>query len=118
MKQLFLSILLGINLSGIWQFAIDRSAEGVRPTAYDDMITLPGSMLTNGKGDDVSIHTRWIGSLYDSSYFFNPAMEKYRQTGNMKFPFFLTPEKHYVGNAWYKKTVKVPADWRGRAEVK
>ena len=114
MKQLFLPLLLSINLSGIWQFTIDRSTEGIRPTTYDDVITLPGSMLTNGKGDDVGINTRWIGSLYDSSYFFNPKMEKYRQPGNIKFPFFLTPEKHYVGNAWYKKTVKVPTDWRGR----
>ena len=114
MKLLLLSLLLSINLSGTWQFSIDRSKDGVRPTVYDDEITLPGSMLTNGKGDDVSIHTQWVGSLYDSSYFFNPAMEKYRQLGNMKFPFFLTPEKHYVGNAWYKKTVKVPASWKGR----
>ncbi|MBO6013468.1 MAG: beta-galactosidase [Bacteroidales bacterium] len=114
MKLLFLSLLLSINLSGTWQFSIDRTPEGVRPTVYTDEVTLPGSMLTNGKGDDVSIHTQWVGSLYDSSYFYNPAMAKYREPGNLKFPFFLTPEKHYVGNAWYKKTVKVPASWQGR----
>jgi len=39
-------------------------------------------------------------------------MEKYRVEGNMKFPFFLTPETHYVGYAWYKKSVYVPSSWK------
>ena len=94
-----------IDLSGLWDFSI-----GEEPV-YDDCIILPGSMLTNGKGDDVSIHTQWTGSLYDSSYYFNPYMEPYRHEGQMKFPFFLTPEKHYVGPAWYRRTVYVPDAW-------
>ena len=53
------------------------------------------------------------GSLYDSSYYYNPYMEKYRKEGNIKFPFFLTPDKHYVGAAWYQKEVNIPADWKG-----
>lgn len=95
-----------IDLSGEWDFAV-----GERPV-YNDKVTLPGSMLTNGKGDDVTLTTQWVSSLYDSSYYFNPKMEKYRQPGNMKFPFFLTPDKHYVGNAWYRRNVRVPSDWK------
>ena len=94
-----------ISLAGMWDFAIGDSAR------YTDYVMLPGSMLTNGKGDDVDVHTQWTGSLYDSSYYFNPYMEPYRQKGQMKFPFFLTPEKHYVGKAWYRRTVYVPQDW-------
>ena len=109
----FFSLLLAINLQGTWQFSVDRSAEGIRPTTYDQTIELPGSMLTNGLGDEVTVNTRWIGSLYDSSYFYNPKMEKYRVAGQMKFPFFLTPDKQYVGHAWYKRTVKVPKSWKG-----
>lgn len=109
-----LTLFLAINLSGSWQFSIDRTAEGTQPKQYDQTIQLPGSMLTNGLGDEVSIHTRWIGSLYDSSFFFNPKMEKYRVAGQMKFPFFLTPDKQYVGNAWYRKSVKVPKQWKGQ----
>ena len=97
-------------LAGSWDF----STGDTLPAAYDDYVMLPGSMLTNGKGNDVSIHTQWTGSLYDSSFYFNPYMEKYRQEGQMKFPFFLTPEKHYVGNAWYRRNVYVPQDWRGQ----
>ena len=80
-----------ISLAGMWDFAIGDSAR------YTDFVMLPGSMLTNDKGCDVDIHTQWTGSLYDSSYYFNPYMEPYRQKGQMKFPFFLTSEKHYVG---------------------
>ena len=41
-------------------------------------------------------------------------MEQYRREGNVKFPFFLTPEKHYVGKAWYKRSVYVPRDWKSK----
>ena len=95
-----------IDLGGSWDLSLGDS------THYDDYVMLPGSLLTNGKGDEVTVNTQWTGSLYDSSYYFNPYMEKYRQEGNIKFPFFLTPEKHYVGKAWYRKSIYVPADWR------
>ena len=81
-------------------------------SVYDDTIQLPGSMITRGKGDIVSVKTQWTGSLYDSSFYFNPYMEKYRVEGQMKFPFFLTPEHHYIGNAWYRRKVPVPKEWR------
>lgn len=55
-----------IDLSGQWAFA-----QGDKPE-YSDQVMLPGSMLTNGKGDDVCTHTQWTGSLYDSSFYFNP----------------------------------------------
>ena len=96
-----------IDLSGTWELALGDKQR------YNNNVTLPGSLLTNGKGDEVTSHTVWTGSTYDSSYYFNPYMEKYRVEGNIKYPFFLTPEKHYVGNAWYKKTVVVPATWQG-----
>ena len=96
-----------INLSGQWDFHM-----GDEP-AYDDHIGLPGSMLTNGKGTPVSTRTQWTSSLYDSSYFFNPYMEKYRREQHMKFPFFLTPERHYVGAAWFRRKVSVPPMWQG-----
>ena len=94
-----------IDLSGEWKFRSERETGVVR---------LPGSMLTNGKGDEVTVNTKWTSSLYDSSYYFNPYMARYRQVGQMKFPFFLTPDKHYVGNAWYERTVMVPKRWKGK----
>ena len=35
----------------------------------------------------------------------------------MKFPFFLTPERHYVGHAWYRRTVTIPKSWKKRHVV-
>ena len=117
---LFISLCLTslaqtIDLSGTWQFQIDREGKGVEENWYqadyrmNDVITLPASMPEQLKGDDISVDTKWVGSLYDSSYFYNPYMAKYRKPGkDMKLQFFLTPDKHYVGKAWYKRTVTLP----------
>jgi hypothetical protein len=125
-KILFLFLLLPviafsqetINLSGTWRFAIDRNDAGIAQKWYalllEDYIELPGSMLENRKGDPVTAQTPWTGSLYDSTYYYSPAMEKYRQPGNIKFPFFLTPDFHYTGAAWYQTTVTVPKNWNGK----
>ena len=106
-----------IDLSGVWQFQIDREGKGVAEKWYqadyrmNDSISLPASMPQQLKGDDISVETQWVGSLYDSSYFYNPYMEKYRNPGkDMKLQFFLTPGKHYVGKAWYKREVTLPED--------
>ena len=85
-----------IDLSGPWQFGY-----GDTPV-YNDVIQLPGSMLTNGKGRDVDTDTKWTGSLYDMSYYYSDLYAPYREPGNIKFPFFLTPDKEYVGNSYYK----------------
>ena len=70
-----------LSLAGAWDFAT-----GEQPI-YKDYVMLPGSMLTNEKGNLVNVNTQWTGSLYDSSFYFNPYMEKYRHEGEMKFPF-------------------------------
>ncbi len=97
-----------IDLSGKWMFGY-----GDTPV-YNDEILLPGSMLTNGKGNDVDTDTKWTGSLYDLSYYYSDLYKPYREPGNIKFPFFLTPDKEYVGNAYYARNVKIPADWKGK----
>jgi hypothetical protein len=108
-----------IDLSGIWRFAIDRENAGITQKWYeqtlDDQIRLPGSMIENRKGDPVTAQTKWTGSLYDSTYYYSPAMEKYRRPGNVKFPFFLTPDFHYTGAAWYQTTVVIPENREGYA---
>jgi len=110
-----------ISLHGQWQFRIDSLDMGMKDAWYTmnlaDVVVLPGSMLTNGKGNDLKLHTRWTGSIYDSSWFFRADMEKYRQPGNLKFPFWLTPAKHYVGAAWYRREVEIPAGWKSKRIV-
>lgn len=106
-----------IDLSGKWHFQIDKDNKGIaeewfKPDfLFNDNIQLPGSMPERMKGDDITVNTQWTGGLYDSSYYRNPFMEKYRVEGNVKVPFFLTPQKYYVGKAWYKKTFIVDQTW-------
>ena len=97
-----------IDLSGQWSFGT-----GEQPV-LNDCISLPNSMISAGKGNEITAQTQWTGSTYDSSYYFNPAMERYRVEGNVKFPFFLTPNKHYVGTAWYERSVTIPRSWKKR----
>ena len=122
---LFLSICLAqavtvlcqssISLAGRWAFSIDRKDEGVQQKWFDkalsDEVTLPGTMLSNKKGDKVSIHTKWTASIYDSSWYFNPRMAKYRNKDIPDFPFWLTPDYNYTGVAWYQKIVNIPSSW-------
>lgn len=105
-----------IDLSGTWLFEIDRQDVGQKEKWFarklSDKIYLPGSMAENRKGDEVTLKTDWTASIYDSSFFFNPRLEKFRQPGNLKIPFWLTPVKYYVGPAWYQREVIVPKNWK------
>jgi len=110
-----------IPLAGKWRFKIDAKDEGIAgkwyATVLPESINLPGSMAENLKGDDITLKTKWTGSIYDSSYFFHPRLAKYRKPGNLKIPFWLTPAKHYTGAAWYQKDVEIPANWKGKRLV-
>lgn len=107
-----------IDLSGEWAFQIDSMDTGVNESWYamelNDVITLPGSMLTNDKGDDIKVSTQWTGGMWDSIWFKNPEFAKYREPGNIKVSFWLQPSKYYVGPAWYQKKVIIPARWENR----
>jgi hypothetical protein len=107
-----------ISLHGTWGFQADPEDIGIKEGWYlkqlNETIILPGCMAENAKGDIPALDTKWTGSIFDSSWFYNPAMEKYRQPGNIKFPFWLTPERYYVGAAWYRKEIIIPESWKDK----
>ncbi|MDD3488580.1 MAG: beta-glucuronidase [Paludibacter sp.] len=107
-----------IDLSGKWKFALDASDRGMQEKWFQknltDEVELPGSLVDNLKGDDISLTTKFTASIYDSSWYHNPYMAKFRQPGNIKVPFWLTQNKYYVGPAWYQKEIQIPATWRGQ----
>ena len=75
-----------IDLSGVWQFALDRKG-GVKPgDAMSDTIVLPGTTDTNRKGDPIE----WKG-----------------ETTHLSRPY------SYKGRAWYRRTVTIPEKWAG-----
>ena len=104
-----------ISLAGQWRFQLDQKDVGEKDKWFESdlphKIKLPGSTVENGFGDDVSIDTKWTGDIVDRSWFTDKKYKKYRQPGNVKIPFWLTPVKHYVGPAWYQKTVEIPDAW-------
>lgn len=106
------------SLEGQWQFALDPNDKGVKEQWYSqslsDTIHLPGSLQEQGYGYDVDLKTQWTGWVVDKSWYDSPVYEKFRQPGNMKVPFWLNPDKHYVGVAWYQKEIDIPADWSNR----
>ncbi|HPH33238.1 MAG TPA: glycoside hydrolase family 2 TIM barrel-domain containing protein [Chitinophagaceae bacterium] len=107
-----------ISLAGNWRFAMDARDEGIvqqwASKKLSDQILLPGTMITRNKGEEVGLKTKWTASIYDSSFFFQPRLEKFRQPDNYKVPFWLTPQKYYVGAAWYQRDILIPADWKGK----
>ncbi len=107
-----------MDLSGKWAFKMDSLDYGIEgkwfKNEFNESVNLPGSMNSNGKGDEISLQTHWTGSIFDSSFFFQPEYAKYRKPGNFKVPFWLQPLKHYVGAAWYKKEVEIPDAWKGQ----
>jgi hypothetical protein len=114
----FMSFGQSISLAGDWRFQTDPEDKGITEEWFNKKlngsIRLPGSMAENGKGDNVTLHTKWTGSIYDSSWFFQPRLAKFRVADNIKIPFWLTPAKHYVGAAWYQKEINIPAGWNRR----
>jgi hypothetical protein len=105
-----------IDLSGEWRFAADPNDEGVTGKWFSsqlkDRVKLPGSMNSNGKGNDVNLQTEWTGQIVDSTFFKSPVYEKYRKPENFKIPFWLQPLKHYQGAAWYQREVTIPGNWK------
>ena len=85
--------------------------EGWYAKDLTDVIRLPGSMLTNGKGDEIKVSTPWTGGMWDSIWYKSPEFAKYRELGNIKVSFWLQPSKYYVGPAWYQRKVIIPARW-------
>lgn len=76
-----------IDLTGIWQFELDRDCTFSPDQATTDSIALPGTTDTNHKGD----------KLTDKS-----------ETTHLSRPY------SYKGRAWYRRTVEIPSDWQGK----
>jgi hypothetical protein len=108
-------------LADQWHFQLDRDNAGIQEQWFKrslpGKIRLPGSLPAQGVGDDVSVQTKWTGDIVDKSWFTAPQYAEYRKPGNIKVPFWLQPEKYYVGVAWYQREITIPRDWWGNRVV-
>src|SRR5665647_1210758 len=66
-----------IDLAGNWQFALDPSDKGVSEGWFNkvlsDTLTLPGSLTSNGKGDDITLGTQ---HQYELTKLLNPGKHR------------------------------------------
>ena len=79
-----------IDLSGAWQFALDRQGTMKADDAMTETVLLPGTTDTNKKGD-------FVGKTEETTH--------------------LSRLYAYKGRAWYRRTVEVPAKWKGRPVI-
>lgn len=110
---------LSYDLSGNWDFLLDTAYNDelkfqVTDKDFTEQIVLPGSLQEQNKGLNVDINTPWTGTVYDRSWYTSDKYAKYRKEGNIKVPFWLNPDKHYVGVAWYKKEIEIPKSWKNK----
>ena len=109
-----------LNLAGLWQVQLhDKPADAPwqanQPAATAQM---PGSLTTNGLGDDVTTKTPWLGDTNGAqAYWSSPRYAPYREPGNIKMPGWLQPVKYFTGAAHYRKEVDIPAVWQGKRIV-
>lgn len=105
-----------ITISGTWRIALDPDNTG--RSVLDEGSTgagsvwLPGSLQQQGFGDEPRADSPWIGDVREAEWA-RPEYDGYRDADNFKMPFWLQPERVYVGPAWYERTISVPAAWAG-----
>ena len=75
-----------MELSGTWQFALDRQGIVKSEDPMTETVQLPGTTDTNKKGDF---------------------------TATSEETTHLTRHWSYKGRAWYKKEVEIPSKWKG-----
>ena len=107
-----------VSLAGKWRFSLDRGDEGQAAKWFaGDLagtIELPGVLQAQGYGDEISIATPWVLSLYDRNWFRRADYQAFAKPGNVKVPFVCQPPRHYLGPAWYQRDIEIPADWGNR----
>ncbi len=112
------SVSTELDLSGEWQFKMDSLDQGINEKWYDqeflETVMLPGSMVENNKGNPVGYKTKWLGGLRNKNWFEDKHYKPYLSKNEFLFPYWLIPDKHYYGAAWYQKTITIPDSWIGK----
>lgn len=112
-----------ISLAGKWAVKLDpesvAESQGWPNGPLKTMLSasLPGSLTTNGIGDQVTLATPWMGDTSRGGWATEKRYEPYRQPGNIKIPFWLQPDTYYRGKAWFQREIRIPDGWLGKRVV-
>jgi dienelactone hydrolase len=114
------SLLAGtMDLAGSWQFRLDPQDQGIVSNfweqPFDDTITLPGSTSQADKGTPlVRPPTPAFNSADNLDLRHGLTFGKAESTRDNAAFAHLYPRYSYVGPAWYRRTVEIPASWTGQ----
>jgi len=104
-----------VNLAGRWSLELDRQDQGETDKWFErdlsDRITLPGVPTAQGFGDPPSMQTQWTGHI-NPIWQRDPYYKQYQTPDNFTMPFWLQPDRHYVGAAWYQRQIEIPQNWQ------
>ncbi len=107
-----------VDLSGEWQFQMDPEDRGEErkwfETDLPETVKLPGSMVENKKGYEITMETQWTGGVRNTEWYNDPNYAPYHDPDNIRFPYWLQPEKKYTGAAWYQKKVVLTDNLEGK----
>ena len=108
--------ITSIDLSGEWNFQMDPEDIGISEKWFEgnlqETVQLPGSMVENGKGYDITLQTEWTGGVRNTEWYKHPSYAPYHDENNIRFPYWLQPDKKYTGAAWYSKVITIPKNWK------
>ncbi len=108
-------------LEGPWRFELDRDDGGIKTEWFRrelrGRIKLPGILQGQEYGDEISIKTPWVLSLYDHFWYLRDDYKAYTEAGKVKVPFLSQPPRHYLGAAWYQRDIQIPQNWQTRRVV-
>jgi hypothetical protein len=107
-----------VDLSGQWKFRLDPRDQGIKQRWFaatlPDRIHLPGSLQCQGYGNDITAENDWYSGKLDGIWRSSPLYAKYRRPGQVKIFQWLQPLKHYIGPAWYQRTIQIPLSWKDK----
>jgi len=109
-----------ISLADRWRLALDRQDLGLKEHWHaqaipgNDAIALPGILEAQGFGEPISPKTPWVLSLYDHFWYLRADYAAFTNAGQTKVAFLCQPPRHFLGAAWYQRTLEIPAVWQHR----
>lgn len=110
-----------VRVEGDWAVRLDREDAGLRQGWFERPLAAPtsvrGSLPAQSLGDAIKVDTPWTAKLFNREFFDAPEYAAYRVPGQVKVPFFLQPDTHYVGAAWFQREIVIPRSWTGKHAV-
>ncbi|MFZ6719902.1 sugar-binding domain-containing protein [Undibacterium sp. Ji49W] len=110
-----------ISIAGQWRIALDRDDAGIagkwfaKNLVSGSPIQLPGILQTQGYGDEITAKTPFVAALpRDMRWYLLPQYKAYTKPGNVQVPYLSQPVRHYLGVAWYQRSIEIPPEWQGK----